>query len=1121
MNEVHDVQPGHIYQPGNKKEVRLVYRILSGPYCGRHQKSFSLTKWGVAGAWDAAQQAKAYMLQTGRLPPSFASPYSRSKLTNASANAIVKPVRPPGVPGVEGFLGPMDLDGSGASALFPSLAAFSATTKPPDAALGNSLHTRTQPHGFHCEDKSYTKKSPATEDALRFRLEGECTSMSTSQCKGRAQRATSGAAQSPVNLRHRQHSVGTSSSTTSAPLSPLGTSSDSAPSSSSLIDTLHTESAVAVAAQLLSPLLASLCKVESQIGSGDYDDTHANFEPNDRNGSTSPYGGLPVKGAAMKGAMPKRHSSGTKGTMSTTKHTGKDCTSDTEETVSSLSGSDSFRKLLLPASLRVSSPGLSAFSDNAGAPFPFLPSPQTGYQRAAPGWAYPPAVQATLEATARVAAGPSGPSCFQGQGAGPAGGPSVACGNPVPSDLLNLQMLSGTVPHFATLQGDGNGAGPWVESPTVPVGANGGTEGNVSPATAAATALTLLQLAEQNAALQRKDQNQIEPNALQKFLLLQQFQLLQEKGSHQNRICRKSGESPCVEAQGNPEENSLATASRSTHASAGDLSEVHHLSDEGSTAGAHGCTRSQLTLSNMPTSANHRETDTDENPSRLKKCISPDEENEESARLKLTQNAGPIFSSPLLPQGPRGGELQGQATNEDIDAVNMSDTLRNLLAASLQRQQELAGGSAASQQNGGDGSVAPHAHEHSESFFNLRSLASLLPQQSGMGKPEQKRVSDGRGNPSQSSVTRPREAAQDREAAQGVPSHLAMFWRLSSLDAACKKSSGRGPIGASPVSLEGDSGPLSVASEPTTTSLNSVPDSLVALGRDSLLADSDREDVAGECSTRTSGDASDHPSAMKLLSPISLPGHPSPFGGAQSPDALCLPSEGVDAVPCDLGSSRLDVLGNEEIPSSSGVATRSHGRSSPRNPPRDYLHEQMCPNTLDAQDALRRGLPSNGNRTDLLRDLPGGRAADSCLGGVQGDTEGAALALLEAQGCLTGRGGEGRATFPLHQAPENLQSDILHDREMGERGHRKRKGRLDSPGEIWEGDTKRGRMFCGIATSSVPASAGSAVSAERDAMRALSEIGDRTKWLQDSVHSACASEENVGSRRAFSSFAPV
>ncbi|PHJ26062.1 ap2 domain transcription factor ap2viii-5 [Cystoisospora suis] len=136
MNEVHDVQPGHIYQPGNKKEVRLVYRILSGPYCGRHQKSFSLTKWGVAGAWDAAQQAKAYMLQTGRLPPSFASPYSRSKLTNSSANAIaLKSMRPPTVPGAEGLLSTMDFDGS-ASALFPSLAAFSATTKPPDASLG-------------------------------------------------------------------------------------------------------------------------------------------------------------------------------------------------------------------------------------------------------------------------------------------------------------------------------------------------------------------------------------------------------------------------------------------------------------------------------------------------------------------------------------------------------------------------------------------------------------------------------------------------------------------------------------------------------------------------------------------------------------------------------------------------------------------------------------------------------------------------------------------------------------------------------------------------------------------------------------------------------------------------
>ncbi|KAL8273145.1 hypothetical protein Esti_002903 [Eimeria stiedai] len=100
MNEVEDVQPGHIYQPGNKKEVRLVYRILSGPYCGRHQKSFSLTleaalhasvqKWGPAGAWAAAREAKAFMQDTGRLPPFFASPYSRSRLTNASANGLCR-----------------------------------------------------------------------------------------------------------------------------------------------------------------------------------------------------------------------------------------------------------------------------------------------------------------------------------------------------------------------------------------------------------------------------------------------------------------------------------------------------------------------------------------------------------------------------------------------------------------------------------------------------------------------------------------------------------------------------------------------------------------------------------------------------------------------------------------------------------------------------------------------------------------------------------------------------------------------------------------------------------------------------------------------------------------------
>ncbi|KFG33672.1 AP2 domain transcription factor AP2XII-8, partial [Toxoplasma gondii FOU] len=38
-----EAEAGHIYQPGTKAEVRLVYRIKKGPGAGRHQKSFSIS----------------------------------------------------------------------------------------------------------------------------------------------------------------------------------------------------------------------------------------------------------------------------------------------------------------------------------------------------------------------------------------------------------------------------------------------------------------------------------------------------------------------------------------------------------------------------------------------------------------------------------------------------------------------------------------------------------------------------------------------------------------------------------------------------------------------------------------------------------------------------------------------------------------------------------------------------------------------------------------------------------------------------------------------------------------------------------------------------------------------
>ncbi|PFH31493.1 AP2 domain transcription factor AP2XII-8 [Besnoitia besnoiti] len=66
-----EAEAGHIYQPGTKAEVRLVYRIKKGPGAGRHQKSFSISRYGVQGAWEQAEAARQFINANGTLPPHF------------------------------------------------------------------------------------------------------------------------------------------------------------------------------------------------------------------------------------------------------------------------------------------------------------------------------------------------------------------------------------------------------------------------------------------------------------------------------------------------------------------------------------------------------------------------------------------------------------------------------------------------------------------------------------------------------------------------------------------------------------------------------------------------------------------------------------------------------------------------------------------------------------------------------------------------------------------------------------------------------------------------------------------------------------------------------------------
>ncbi|PFH37283.1 AP2 domain transcription factor AP2VIII-5 [Besnoitia besnoiti] len=1138
MNEVHDVQPGHIYQPGNKKEVRLVYRILSGPYCGRHQKPFSLTKWGVAGAWDAAQQAKAYMLQTGRLPPSFASPYSRSKLTNASANAIVKPVRPAGIPGVDGFLGPMDLDGTGSSALFPSLAAFSATTKPPEAALGKAPHARIHAHSSHFEDdKSFTTQSSTTSDALDeifrcFSVDDSAAGPATSRRVARSQKVGSRGGPCAPNFlpRCRKHSVGTSSSTASAPLSPVAAGSDSVPRSFPPLDNLSLDSAVA-AELLLSPLLDSLCKAEARLAEGESEDVSLASHDRDTADTSGDEDLLP-RGVRGAGSARVRKQAAAPSSASSTRYTGKDLGSPDTAKRASFAGSKTLRRLLLPDSLRVSaSPGLSAFSEGAGAHFPsFLPSPQTGYQRAAPGWAYPSSVQATLEASARAAAvasaagaaagGGSGPSCFHGQQAARPAGPGhvASCGGAVPADLIGLQMLSGGSPHFApsTLQ-RGSGTGGWVESPSVPVGGSGAADGNV----AAATAFTLLQLAEHNAAVQPKDQSQLEQNTLQQFLLLQQLQLLQEKQqeSQQERI-RGNGGAASLENQG-----TVGDEVSGGRALAGDVADGRSL--------CKASVEPHLKFTDRPVSAESKEMD-DVQCIGSRRCA-PQQECENAARLNSAQSIGSLLSSTSLAPGQKGGGPQERGKAEDAESTNMSDTLRSLLiAASIQqRHQALPDGNCGSQQNRREGSVSPLCgSERAESFFNLRSLTSLLPQAHGGLKAEERPISDGRGpavlapsprspggsvpprSPLDGGLMCSPKGAEGADAGHGVPSHLAMLWGLSSLESSRNNGSCSGLTSTtSAVSVEGDARHSSISNEGTSSSLGSLPDCVAAALRDALQADFDtEEDGAGDQSARAKGEAPARPSATKLMSPLDTAHQVSQFHAAKS-EAACLPIECNGTAPCDLGNPSHDVRGSDDLASSTEASTRNLGCSSPGSPLSQRVSGQMRTHGVIVQESARRGVPSNpagmpelqGRATEPEFSVSQGEGAGETCGAVMGTAP---------QG-LNGRRCEARGEFQMYSGTEFLDHQDVEDRES-----RKRRSRSDGVGDMWDGDKKRGRMFCGIAASTAPTSSGHAVSAERGSVRVHSDVGDCREWSSASVHSAFAGDGNVGSRLVANSFAP-
>jgi len=88
-----------IYQPNGRREVRLVYRVYTNERgfegrSTRHQKSYSMTRFGVENAWNAAKLAFEFIQRTNTLPrdiklPENALNFSRSR-TQRTRRANVK-----------------------------------------------------------------------------------------------------------------------------------------------------------------------------------------------------------------------------------------------------------------------------------------------------------------------------------------------------------------------------------------------------------------------------------------------------------------------------------------------------------------------------------------------------------------------------------------------------------------------------------------------------------------------------------------------------------------------------------------------------------------------------------------------------------------------------------------------------------------------------------------------------------------------------------------------------------------------------------------------------------------------------------------------------------------------
>ncbi|KAF8819378.1 AP2 domain transcription factor AP2VIII-5 [Cardiosporidium cionae] len=89
MNNLLYVEATQIYEPVNKEEVRLVYRVCSGPHRGRHQKTYSTVKYGRVEALRLAYESRNYINSTHKLPPDFLlRPLNKKKAKLESSNAL-------------------------------------------------------------------------------------------------------------------------------------------------------------------------------------------------------------------------------------------------------------------------------------------------------------------------------------------------------------------------------------------------------------------------------------------------------------------------------------------------------------------------------------------------------------------------------------------------------------------------------------------------------------------------------------------------------------------------------------------------------------------------------------------------------------------------------------------------------------------------------------------------------------------------------------------------------------------------------------------------------------------------------------------------------------------------